>query len=351
MGSLWIDHDAAEKTRKDFVNLLASRHKDPGPLVARSCKIVSQETVQQFDIPMLRLSREELDQLEEERLVLVTEVGDQGQLPVLIIRRKNGATPSPALVILHSSYSCKDSIRNVVEYFAFHGFTAITIDNRYHGERASSSYQNAMISAWKTGREMPFIFDTVWDVTKLMDYLIQRKDIDSTRIGMTGISLGGMITLYSMAADARIASAVPMIGVQNFSWAVKNNKWQARVGSIPHAFEVAAGDLGKACCDSETVAAVWQRIAPGLMHEFDVHHILKAVFPRPLLILNGKNDPRCPVEGLESCIRETSKIYKAAGHPEKFQFVAEENVGHEITESMMEAAMRWFRNYLCISKL
>lgn len=30
-----------------------------------------------------------------------------------------------------------------------------------------------------------------WDLTKLADYLTQREDIDPSRIGITGISLGG----------------------------------------------------------------------------------------------------------------------------------------------------------------
>lgn len=33
----------------------------------------------------------------------------------------------------------------------------------------------------------------VWDLIKLMDYLTGRPDIDPSRIGMMGISLGGML--------------------------------------------------------------------------------------------------------------------------------------------------------------
>lgn len=43
----------------------------------------------------------------------------------------------------------------------------------------------------------------VWDLIKLMDYLTGRPDIDPSRIGMMGISLGGMLAhgsffLYKM---------------------------------------------------------------------------------------------------------------------------------------------------------
>lgn len=33
----------------------------------------------------------------------------------------------------------------------------------------------------------------VWDLIKLADYLTQREDIDPSRIGITGISLGGWL--------------------------------------------------------------------------------------------------------------------------------------------------------------
>jgi len=33
----------------------------------------------------------------------------------------------------------------------------------------------------------------VWDLIKLADYLTQREDIDPSKIGITGISLGGWL--------------------------------------------------------------------------------------------------------------------------------------------------------------
>lgn len=54
----------------------------------------------------------------------------------------------------------------------------------------------------------------MWDLTILLDYLETRPDVDSSRIGMTGISLGGMHSWLTMALDDRVAVAAPMIGVQ-----------------------------------------------------------------------------------------------------------------------------------------
>ena len=48
----------------------------------------------------------------------------------------------------------------------------------------------------------------------LLDYLETRSDVDASRIGMTGLSLGGMHTWLAAALDDRVAVAAPMIGVQ-----------------------------------------------------------------------------------------------------------------------------------------
>ena len=73
---------------------------------------------------------------------------------------------------------------------------------------------NCPCRAWREGPEHPFLLDNVWDIIMLLDYLDARPDVDSARIGMTGLSLGGMHTWLAAALDDRVAVAAPMIGVQ-----------------------------------------------------------------------------------------------------------------------------------------
>ncbi|GFS40297.1 alpha/beta-Hydrolases superfamily protein [Actinidia rufa] len=189
----------------------------------------------------------------------------------------------------------------ITEAYASRGYVAVAIDSRYHGERASSktTYRDALVSSWKKGDTMPFLFDTAWDLIKLADHLTQREDIDPMRIGITGESLGGMHAWFAASADTRYAVAAPIIGVQGFRWAIDHDKWQARVDSIKAVFEEARIDLGKNEIDKEVVEKVWDRIAPGLASKFDSPYTIPIIAPRPLLILNGEKDPRCPIGGLE----------------------------------------------------
>ena len=63
-------------------------------------------------------------------------------------------------------------------------------------------------------------------MTRLVDYLKTLKDVDAKRIGLIGISKGGIETYLAAAVDQRIAVAVPVIGVQSFRWALENDQWQ-----------------------------------------------------------------------------------------------------------------------------
>merc|ERR1711879_484159 len=100
------------------------------------------------------------------------------------------------------------------------------------------------------------------------------------------------------AADERVAAAAPAIGVQSFRFAVENDLWSARVGTILPPFKAAAKDMGKSEIDREVVESVWRRLIPGLADgEFDSDSTLPCIAPRPLLVVNGEVDPRCPLKG------------------------------------------------------
>ncbi|GMP94834.1 hypothetical protein CsSME_00044127 [Camellia sinensis var. sinensis] len=204
----------------------------------------------------------------------------------------------------------------------------------------------ALVSSWKQGDTMPFIFDTVWDLIKLADYLIQREDIDPSKIGITGESLGGMHAWFAAAVDTRYAVAVPIIGVQGFRWAIDHDKWHSRVNSIKAVFEEARIHLGKSAIDKEVVEQVWIRIAPGLASKFDSPYSIPIIAPRPLLILNGEKDPRCPIEGLEIPKSRARKAYEDAHCPDNFKVIAQPGIGHKMTPLMVKEASDWFDTFL-----
>ncbi|KAH1124767.1 hypothetical protein GLYMA_06G083000v4 [Glycine max] len=315
--------EAQRKLRSEFLQVLRSRRPSQVPLTVELAKPVATPLFQDAPPSIKEIEIMEScpksdvenleDLLEEENLYLNVEEGEQGRLPLLILQLKESdkQRKRPAVVFLHRSYSNKESMRPLLKAYASRGYIAISVDSRYHGERATSAttYLDALISAWKTGETMPFIYDTVWDLIKLADYLTHREDIDPSRIGISGESFGGMHAWFAAVADTRYAVVVPLIGVQGFRWAIDNDKWQARVNSIKPLFEVARDDLGKDVIDKEVVEKVWDRIAPGLASQFDSPYSIPTIAPRPLLILGGAEDRRCPVAGLEIPRSMASQAY------------------------------------------
>ncbi|XP_060213798.1 uncharacterized protein LOC132640981 isoform X3 [Lycium barbarum] len=281
--------------------------------------------------------------------VVLLKEGEQGLLPVLVLSLKEtDKKKRPAIVFLHSTNKYKEWLRPLLEAYASRGYIAVAIDSRYHGERATNmtTYRDALISSWKNGDTMPFIFDTVWDLIKLADYLTEREDIDSSRIGITGESLGGMHAWFAAFADTRYAVVVPIIGVQGFQWAIEHNRWQARVDSIKAVFEEARSDLGKNEIDKEVIQKVWDRIAPGLASQFDSPYTVPAIAPRPLMILNGEEDPRCPIAGLDIPKSRAHKACADADCPLNFKLIAQAGIGHQMTPLMVKEASDWFDRFL-----
>ena len=177
----------------------------------------------------------------------------------------------PVVVVLHGTGGTKDNplIADIALRAAQVGFIGVAIDGRFHGERTqagtgAADYNAAIERAFKTGEGHPFYYDTAWDVMRLIDYLATRKDVDASRIGLTGISKGGIETYLTAAADSRIAAAVPYIGVQSFKWALDNGQWPARVATIQNAFDASAATAGKPARSVDFVREFYARVVPGI---------------------------------------------------------------------------------------
>ncbi|TMW93461.1 hypothetical protein EJD97_011628 [Solanum chilense] len=348
----------ADKLRSQFLHLLHTRRTPQVPLCVIPGKPVNDPLYQEFPKPifsevMASCPKEDIpnmkELIQEQNFYLTTEEGEQGRLPVLVLSMKETTKRKrPAIVFLHSTNKCKEWLRPLLQAYASRGYIAVAIDSRYHGERATNmtTYRDALISSWKKGDTMPFIYDTVWDLIKLADYLTEREDIDSSRIGITGESLGGMHAWFAAFADTRFSVVVPIIGVQGFRWAIEHDRWQARVDSIKDVFEEARSDLGKNEIDKEVVEKVWDRIAPGLASQFDSPYTVPVIAPRPLLILNGEEDPRCPIAGLDIPTSTAQEVCADADCPLNFKLIVQAGIEHQMTPLMVNEASNWFDKFL-----
>jgi len=303
-------------------------------------------------VPLAQTSRRlaDLDDgLTQEAVTFSAEA--QERVPTLIVQPRSSTGRRPVVIVLHGANGSKEQQLTRLTQLARRGFMAVAIDGRYHGERQgrvpgpSTTYVNAILAAYRSGQSHPFVYDAVWDVMRLIDYLETRDDVDMTRIGLMGESKGGMETYVAAAIETRIAVAVPMIGVQSFQWALDHGAWDSRAWTLRGAVDAASKERHEAV-SADFLRKFYDRVAPGIYGEFDGPALLPLVAPRPLLVINGDSDPRTPLAGVRECVAAAQRAYREAGVQERFMLHLQPDAGHEVTPEADAAALDWFVRWL-----
>jgi poly(3-hydroxybutyrate) depolymerase len=289
------------------------------------------------------------DNLTQIKFSYAVEAGPR--VPGILVKPANASGRRPVIIVLHGTGGTKESQVPYMSELARAGFAAVAIDGRYHGARSksgkgSAEYVDAILRAFRDGQEHPFFFDTVWDVMRLIDYLETRDDIDAKRIGLFGISKGGIEGYLAAAVDPRIGVAVPCIAIESFRWAAENNSWQSRIGTVQAAFDAAAKASGVEKPGGDFVHTFYSRVAPGIDREFDGPAMVPLIAPRPLLAINGEIDPRTPMPGLQLCADAARAAYAKAGAPEKFVLHTQPNTAHKVLPESTVLAKEWFVKWL-----
>jgi dipeptidyl aminopeptidase/acylaminoacyl peptidase len=142
----------------------------------------------------------------------------------------------------------------------------------YPNVRGSTGYGKTFVSLDNAMKRE----DSVKDIGALLDWIATRADLDASRVLVTGGSYGGYMTLaVATNYNDRICCSVDIVGISNYNTFLKNTESYRR-------------DLRRAEYGDERlpeIAAFFERIAP----LNNAHKIT-----RPLLIVQGGNDPRVP---------------------------------------------------------
>jgi dienelactone hydrolase len=286
-----------------------------------------------------------------EQFSFATESGER--VPGIFLKSARAEGRRPAVILLHGTGSRKEEFLALMRTMADRGFATAAIDARHHGARITTKqgadnaqYFAAMLATYRTGIGRPYLYDTVWDVLRLVDYLETRDDVDPRRIGVMGISRGGTEAYLAAAVDPRIAAVVPIIGVQGFRWALDNDRWQPRVGTFAPAVDGAARDEGVPKVDAAFVRRFYDRVAPGIYGDYDAGSMLALIAPRPVLVINGDSDPRTPLPGVQEAVALARRAYIRMGAEEKLGLYLQPNAGHVFTPVAELVMADWFVKWL-----
>ena len=281
------------------------------------------------------------------------------------------SSPRPVLLLLHATGGDRGSMRARAVAAAQRGYAVLTLDARFHGgwlkeERAGgltgdggegtplpsarTQYTDSLIAAYRAnGTTHPFLLDNVWDLQRVLDWVESKPALpndvtmDAARVGVTGVSLGGMHAWLLAAADPRIALAAPLIGVQSFAYAADHDAWQARAASLAPLFEKAAAPHSPT---AKTFRQVLNVITPGLLTAYDAPQSILTIAPRPFLAVDGELDPRCPLAGVRGAMDAAATAYKTAGHPDAVKLYVAPGVEHDVTPDMWREVDGWLDRWL-----
>jgi len=159
----------------------------------------------------------------------------------------------------------------------------------------------------------------VFEIRQALTYLSRRQDVDSSRIGCTGMSFGGITTFYSTASDPRFKVAAPLCG---------------GVGSLRIMTEIGTTDYH---------GHYWW--IPGILLHFDQGDLVASQAPRPYFIAAPLDDIGMPKEGVQELLDKAKPAYERAGAPDAL--VAFRPPGpHEFTLEIFEELVKFFDKYL-----
>jgi dienelactone hydrolase len=286
-----------------------------------------------------------------EQFSFASEAGER--VPGVFLTSARFKDRRPVVILLHGTGSKKEEFLALMRTLADRGFASAAIDARHHGARITAAfgpgneqYFAAMLETYRTGKGRPYLYDTVWDVMRLVDYLQSRADVDPSRIGLMGISKGGTEAYLTAAVDPRIAVAVPIIGVQGYRWALDNEQWQARVGTFSPPIERAARDEGVPKVDAAFVRRFYDRVSPGIYGDYDAASMLALIAPRPVLVINGDSDARTPLPGVQQAVASAQRTYIKIGAGDKLALYLQPNAGHVVTPVAELVMADWFAKWL-----
>lgn len=163
------------------------------------------------------------------------------------------------------------------------------------------------------------------DIAASVDYVVKSGLADPKRIGITGGSYGGYMTMAGLAAfPDLLAAGANLFGIVNFATFFRNTEpWMAAISRTEYG-------------DPETESAMLRDLSP--IHRLDR---VKA----PTLVLHGANDTNCPVIEAEQVVDHL----KERGVPVKYVLFPDEGHGWRKIPNRIRSTVevtRWFVRYL-----
>ncbi|HEX8550028.1 MAG TPA: alpha/beta fold hydrolase [Abditibacteriaceae bacterium] len=316
-----------EKTRARLLDLLG----EPAQKIVPAPRYQVLEEIKTKEYRQLRIS-------------YLVEPGEEVRAYLLIPpskkRLRNKAGKAAAVLCLHgTAVEAKDTQlgagkegRDYGRLLARNGFIVLAPDHLASGERlaeGADSYDTAEF--YKRHPNWSAVGKAVWDSSRALDILQTVREVDATRIGCVGHSLGGYGSIFSAAFDERIRAAVSSCGLTTWQdnpqrYEFSRDKWYVHIPKLRAIFDEQKKKGG---------------LLPVEMHEFAA-----LIAPRAFLNISGMtdtmygNNETLPEVGLQ-----LNALWEVTGAPQGFSQLLF-GAGHDVPHYSQMLTLGWFQHWL-----
>jgi len=283
------------------------------------------------------LSREDKGGYTLEKFEFDNEAG--AIVPGYLLIPNNGKKKHPAIYYCHwhggnydlgkaEIFSTHHTPEIPAETFTKAGYAVIAIDAYCFGERSGKgpggeqekgSAEEMTASKYELWQGRSLWGMMIRDDQIALGYFLSRPEIDTERVGITGISMGATRSWWLMALDERIKTGVAVACLTRYQDLIAEQKLKYH--------------------------GIYYYV-PGILKHFDTEAIVGMIAPRPVLFMTGDRDPGSPVNGIIKIEESSKKLYKLYGAENKFQNIIYPNTAHEYTPDMWSRMLRWMNTYL-----
>jgi dipeptidyl aminopeptidase/acylaminoacyl peptidase len=187
-----------------------------------------------------------------------------------VLRRPAGVERPPIVLMTMGLDSTKEELNTFEMNFLERGMAVLAFDGPGQGE---AEY------------DFPIRYDYEGVVAPVIDWLTRRNDVDTSRIGIWGISLGGYYAPRTVAFEKRIKAAIANCGPYN---------WGALWDKLPELTRAAYVRRSHSSSEAEAHKKAFQLSLEGVAERIEC----------PLFVIAAGLDRLCPPEDAERLARE-----------------------------------------------
>ncbi|WP_146549601.1 prolyl oligopeptidase family serine peptidase [Rummeliibacillus suwonensis] len=246
-----------------------------------------------------------------------------GDIPLLHIYDEETVTAkSPVVIFLHGFESAKEHNLHYAYQLVNRGIRVLLPDALLHGEREEDLDQVQLsLRFWEV------VLTSIEEVDYLYKQLKERGLLETDQIGLSGTSMGAIVTMGCLKVYPWIKTASVMMGAPAY---VELAKAQI-AGFEEKGFKIPLSQ--------EELDKMYKTIS-----YFDMSKHPESMAGRPVLFWHGKKDHTVPFEPTYAFYESIQQDY--AEHPEDLTFIVDKKAGHKVSRKGMLAGTKWLADHL-----